>query len=423
MKSNRRDFLKTTAATGAAVAAIDAHAALAGPGAADVPSPFSGRAGLRLSVYGPPADVRMAPQAQLDGIARAAGASPRRLQVQLLHHAPMPWMAEDIALLTKFAPAFDGAPLEALGLPEAAASAESFEHHWAGMRTAVVVGVEPHAMLIHKHKAREAGITGTTLADFARGGVRPRLPLSLDFGSGVNGWIHPVFAEFTGWHHGPAPTIASLFLDEPALAGMRRLRRLLLEQVDASIAESSDGGLSALIDDRRAEVVASYGNPLLLAQRLAGAGGGMDAFEVVPLQRFMGLRVPSLFRSAALQLGSRVRREEATEVVAGMTRPAAIEALLGCLPHVAALPSEWLSALPSDHAFYARLPHLNVLADARLMTTLVLNLRRPAGTAALAGADEMLVAHAAAQAYYELAEYASRDHGPLTAQLLPPRTA
>ncbi|MGM9489969.1 twin-arginine translocation signal domain-containing protein [Ideonella sp. YS5] len=405
MKSNRRDFLKTTAATGAAVAAIDARASLAGPGAADMASPLGGRAGLRLSLYGLPADVRVAARAQLDGVARAAGASPRRLQVQLLQHAPMPWMAEDIALLTKFAPALDGVALETLGLPEAAAAAASFERHWAGRRTAVVVGLEPQAMLIHRRKAREAGITGTTLADFAERGVRPRLPLSLDFGSGVNGWIHPVFAEFTGWHQGPSPSAASLFLDEPALSGMRRLRRLLLDEVDAPVAESSDGGLSALVDDRRDELVASYGNPLLLAHRLARAGRSLeDEFEVVPLQRFMGLKVPSLFRSAAIQLGSRVRREEAAEVVAGMTRPAAIEALLGCLPHVAALRSEWLSALPNDHAFYAGLPHLNVMADARLMTTLALNLRRPAdGT----GADEVMVAHAASQAYYELAGYAS----------------
>jgi hypothetical protein len=403
MKSNRRDFLKTTAATGAAVATIDARASLATPGAADMASPLGGRAGLRLSLYGLPADVRVAPRAQLDGVARAAGASPRRLQVQLLQHAPMPWMAEDIALLTKFAPAFDGVPLESLGLPEAASAASSFEHHWAGRRTAVVVGLEPQAMLIHRRKAREAGITGTTLADFAERGVRPRLPLSLDFGSGVNGWIHPVFAEFTGWHQRPAPSAASLFLDEPALSGMRRLRRLLLDQVDAPVAESSDGGLSALVDDSRTDLVASYGNPLLLAQRLAVAGRSLDEFEIVPLQRFMGLKVPSLFRSTAIQLGSRVRREEAIEVVAGMTRPAAIEALLGCLPHVAAPQSDWLSALPNDHAFYAGLPHLNVLADARLMTTLVLNLRRPADGA---GADEVLVAHAASQAYYELAGYA-----------------
>jgi hypothetical protein len=383
MKSNRRDFLKTTAATGAAVAALDAHAALLDPGLADSPSAAGVRAGLRLSLYGVPADAGVPSRAALDGIARAAGVSPRRLQVQTLHHAPVPWMADDIALLTRFTPAFDGASLEASGSSEGGPA--SFEQHWAGERRALAVGVEPHAMLIHRRKALEAGIAGSTLEDFASSGVRPRLPLSLDFGSGVNGWIHPVFAEFTGWHHGSPPTVTSLFLDEPALAGMRRLRRLLLDQVDAPIAESSDGGLAALIDDARAEVVASYGNPLLLARRLAAAGRGMEGFEVVPLQHFMGLEVPSLFRSAAIQLGSRVRREEAAEVDAGTMR------------------SDPVAGLPNDHAFYARLPHLNALADARLMTTLVLNLRRPADP----GDDEMMVAHAASQAFYELAGYAA----------------
>src|SRR5688500_991850 len=117
MKGNRRDFLKTTAATGAAVAAIDAQAALTG--APQAPSPLGGRTGLRLSLYGVPADVHTSPRAQLDGIARAAGVSPRRLQVQLLRHAPLPWMADDIALLTKYTPAFDGAPLESVGSSEA----------------------------------------------------------------------------------------------------------------------------------------------------------------------------------------------------------------------------------------------------------------------------------------------------------------
>jgi hypothetical protein len=409
MKSNRRDFLKTTAATGAAVAAIDAQAALTG--APQAPSPLGGRTGLQLSLYGVPADVQAPPRAQFDGIARAAGVSPRRLQVQLLRHAPLPWMADDIALLTRYTPAFDGAPLEGVCSSEAALSAASFERHRGGRRTAVVVGVEPHAMLIHRHKARSAGITGTTLDDFTISGVRPRLPLSLDFANGVNGWIHPVFAEFTGWHRRPAPSAASLFLDEPALAGLRQLRRLLLEQVDAPIAESADGGLAALIDEQRADVIASYGNPLLLSQRLAGAGHGMDGFEVVPLQRFLGLQVPSLFRNAALQLGNRVRRDEAPEVMAGLAEPAARQALLRCLPHVASLESGWLTALPSDHAFYAALPHLQVLADARLMTTLVLNLRRPADPAAPAINDDTLVAHAAAQAYYELADYASSRLG------------
>jgi len=417
MKSNRRDFLKTTAATGAAVAALDAHAALADPGAAAAASPSSARAGLRLSLYGVPPDAGVASRATLDGVARAAGASPRRLHVQLLHHAPVPWMAEDIALLTRFTPAFDGVPLDEAGAAEGGSA--SFERHWAGQRKALVVGLEPHAMLIHKRKAAEAGVTGATLEGFAGSGVRPRLPLSLDLGSGVNGWVHPVFAEFTGWHLGAAPTEASLFLDEPALAGMRRLRRLLLDQVDAPIAESSDGGLAALMDDGRAEVVASYGNPLLLEQRLAATGGSMGGFEVVPLQRFMGLEVPSLFRSAAIQLGSRVRREEAAEVMAGMARPAALDALRSCLPHVATMQSECVAGLPNDHAFYARLPHLNVLADARLMTTLVLNLRRPAEPSA----DEVMVAHAASQAFYELAGYAARPPG--SAAVEPPlaRTA
>jgi hypothetical protein len=415
MKSNRRDFLKTTAATGAAVAAIDAGAALAAPVAIDPSHPASGRERLRLSLYGIPADVPAATRAQLDRVTRAAGAGARRLRVQVVHHAPLPWMAEDVALMTRFVPSSDGAPLASLGLPEGDPAAAPFEQHWAGRRTAVVVGFEPHAMLIHRAKARSAGIAAATLAAFAERGVRPRLPLSLDFGSGVNGWIHPVFAELTGWHHGPAPTAASLFLDEPALRGMGRLRRLLLEQVDAPIAESPDGGLAALIDDSRAEVVASYGNPLLLARQLAGAGRGMDEFEVVPLQAFMGLQAPSLFRGSAIQLGSRVRSEEAEEVVTGLARAAATEALLGCLPHVAALRSRWLTALPNEHAFYASLPHLNVLADARLMTTLVLNLRRPAAP----GGDETAVAHAASQAYYELAEYASRSHHPAVGASLP----
>jgi hypothetical protein len=416
--SNRRDFLKTSAAVSAAVAALDSPAALAADAAPPLPIELRGEQPLRFALYGTPLQTEAPLRTRLDSLARGLGTTVRRLDIQALNHVPMPWMADDIALLTRYTPAPDGVLLDFAALAPSAAPVRGFEHFWAGRRNAVAVGIEPYAMLINKAKARAAGVPDYTLAGFAARGLRPRLAVNLDLSTGDNSWIHPLFAEYTGWHQRAAPDVAGLFLDAAALQGMDRLRDVLVNQCDASTVASADAVHSALLDSSQPEAVAAYGNPLLLAARLAGMGRSDNEFEEVSLQQFMGLRAPSLFRVAALQLGSGVQQAQAAEVAALLFDPLARQQLASLLPHVARPQSPRLAALPHDFGFYAGLPHLNVIADARVMTALVLALKQPVeeleGTEGqkrsdVAGDISGRVYLAAAAAYYDLARYAQRD--------------
>jgi hypothetical protein len=411
MKSNRRDFLKTTAAAGATAATLHANATPAGSGP-DAPREMDPAAALRLSIFGAtPAQAR---PSKGTGIAKAIGGIGRRLNVQLSSHTPTPWMGDDIAVLTRYTPSPDGVALDALALPTEAPELHAFERHWSGRRNAVALGVEPFAMLVNTTKAARAGISGRTLGDHLDKGNLPRLPLTLDLSSGLNGWIHPLFAEFTGWAERSAADAPSLFLDDAALRGMQRLRQVLRQQVDAPLVASADSALGDLLDDDQPEVIASYGNPLTLAHRL-GQPLAHAGFEVVSLQHFMSLRTPSLFRTASVQLGAYLYAPGASELLQRLDGAAARRALLAHLPHLAEPQHAALAVLPQDGAFYQRLPHLSVLADSRLMTALAIGLRRSADRGLDAPvADEACVLQAASQAYYELAAHEAREAGALS---------
>lgn len=411
MTSNRRDFLKTTAAAGATAATLHAHATPPGSGP-DAPRELDPNAPLRLSIFG--ASAVAAPQAPGAGIAKAIGGLGRRLNMQLSSHTPTPWMGDDIAVLTRYTPSPDGVALDTLALPEAAAGLTAFERYWSGRRNAIALGVEPFAVLVNTAKAARAGISGRTLADHLAQGNRPRLPLTLELSSGLNGWMHPLFAEFTGWAERSASDAPALFLDAAALQGLGRLRQVLRQQVDTPLVASADSALSDLLDAGRPDVIASYGNPLALAQRL-GQPLSSAGFEAVSLQQFMSLRTPSLFRTASYQLGASVAAPGAAELVRRLDGAAPRRALLAHLPHLADPQHAALAALPQDVAFYQRLPHLSVLADSRLMTALALALRRqPDAGLDAPTADEACVLQAASQAYYELAAHEARESGALS---------
>ena len=411
MKSNRRDFLKTTAAAGATAAALPVHATPAARGP-DAPRELDPPAALRLSIFG--AVFPSTTPSAGAGIARALGAIGRRLDVQVTGHTPTPWMGEDIAVLTRYTPSPDGVALDTLALPADSAELHAFERHWSGRRNAVAFGIEPFAMLINLRKAAQAGISGHTLRDHLDRGHRPRLPLTLELSSGLNGWIHPLFADFTGWAARSAGDAPSLFLDDAALRGMGSLRQVLRQQVDTPLLGSEDSALADLLDPAQPAVIASYGNPLALAHRL-GQPLASAGFEAVPLQHFMSLRAPSLFRTAAYQLGAYLAAPAAPELVQRLHRAAARRALLAHLPHVAAPDDAALATLPQDGAFYQRLPHLSVMADSRLMTALAIGLRRSAEPGLDPQvADETCVLQAASQAFYELAAHEAREAGALS---------
>lgn len=255
--------------------------------------------------------------------------------------------------------------------------------------TATALAIEPYAVLVHKAKARAARISSLTLAGFAARGLRLRLPINLSPDNGDTGWIHPLFAEYTGWPGRAATELPELFLDLAALDGMKRLRDSLLGSCELELVSSSSQALHAdLLDPARHERVAAWGNPLQLSAQLVRQGRVGPEFEMISLQRFMGLSSPSLFRAAPWHLAPDQHQ---------------------AVPVEAALMSE----LPQDLGFYARLPHLGFMADTSLMSCLALDLLRPAGPdfeSGASGADAAgRVYLAAASAHYKMTRHAHRQ--------------
>lgn len=165
--------------------------------------------------------------------------------------------------------------------------------NWSSMfeREAVAAAVEPFAMLLHRAKAKAAGVRTPSLAALAACGLRPRLPLLDDDAAAEHGWIGPLFAEHTGWHRRAALDEVGLFLDPRSLDGLGRLRAQLLRQWQVDAAAASAAAQADLLDPLRPETVAIYGRPLRLAQQLAREPQGprLSAFAIVPLPSFIGV--------------------------------------------------------------------------------------------------------------------------------------
>lgn len=416
--TNRRDFLKTTTTAGAAAALAGQASALARPREASWPGAQPGD-GLRVTVYDVPAQRIEAARQRLAAGARAAGLPAQRLALQAVPHAPVPWMAEDIALLMRYTPSPDGAMLDFMPAEGRAPQLAAFEQFWGGRRNAVVLGVEPYAMLVHRARAREAGIVQPTLAAFAERGVRPRLPLNVQaLSTGDNSWIHPLVMHHLGWRMRGGPGVDDLFLSDASVKGLDALKRQVLSKVELVSLQSSGRLQQQLLDDPAC--VAIYGNPLVLRDRLAAAGRSRDDFEVVPLQRFMAVDAPSLFRVAALQVGSQAAPREAAEVARALFPQLQREALPELLPQAAAVRADgrwhddahgWLRELRHDARPYAALPHLQALADGRVLTALALTLSQVPGTLDQPGAYADAAYAAASDAFYELAEYDAQQQG------------
>lgn len=257
------------------------------------------------------------------------------------------------------------------------------------------LAIEPYAVLLNKAKARAAGVTSHTLAGLAVRGLRLRLPINLGPDNGDTGWIHPLFAEYTGWPGRAATELPELFLDLTALDGMKRLRETLLGSCELVLVNSSQALHADLLHPAWPERVAAWGNPLQLSAQLVQQGRVGPEFEMISLQRFMGLSSPSLFRTAPLPLAPSQHQ-------------------------VVPADSGLMAELPHDLGFYARLPHLGFMADTSLMSGFALDLLRPAGSdfeSGESGADAAgRVYLAAASAHYKMARHAHRQRcaGPVS---------
>ncbi len=155
---------------------------------------------------------------------------------------------------------------------------------------ALAAAVEPFAMLVHRVKAQAAGARAPSLVALVAGGLRPRLPLLDDDAAAEHGWVGPLFAEHTGWHRRADLDEVGLFLDPRSLDGLGQLRRQLLQHWQVDAAGGAARALADLVDPRRPEVVAVYGQPWRLRQQLAREGRALvpSAFAIVPLPEFIG---------------------------------------------------------------------------------------------------------------------------------------
>lgn len=184
----------------------------------------------------------------------------------------------------------------------------------AGTPRALLLGLQPQAVILHRGKAAAQGIREASLAGFAARGRRPRFPLNSAGSAPENAWLLPFFARALDLRNIPVQALGGL-----VESGFSRLEL----KVSHAPLEASD--FDPLLDPEQ-PLAALYGSPALLELALAGRSEALRSqLQVLPLEDFLKSETPSWFAASMLQLGP------ATPELTG----------LHALPHLVA---PWLAA-------------------------------------------------------------------------------
>ncbi|MEF7614587.1 hypothetical protein V4F39_11765 [Aquincola sp. MAHUQ-54] len=393
---SRRNFLKSTS-SGALAGALPIAGALAASdaAAAEISAP-----GIPLSLCG--LDVQ-SDRPFLQSIRTSRFCSPAAAQEIDLRWGtgqPQIWHGDSLIVHSRYAPAAEGALLEAQRRwPDASPDYAAFEN-FHGDRRAVAVGIEPGAVLVNQKKVPGAG-GRSTLADLERHQLRARFVLTDWHNTGASAWALPLVA-----HHLPLASgkgdAGSTFLTPETLAGLEAIQRDFLARVDVELHPllPGDQAYRDLIDPGNTKTAALYGNPLALSRILKEAGRASEesAFVQVSLSEFLGYRLPAMPRLQAFQYGAQVTHAAAMEVAQGTldvlsSAPRYFTGCTGLSSQAESLPGNRY-----DFAHYAGLPNLALLSDGGFAARTLMRLHQAVPVAeGPAHAARM----AAAEAFYE----------------------
>jgi hypothetical protein len=162
----------------------------------------------------------------------------------------------------------------------------------AGTPRALLLGLQPQALVLHRGKAAAQGIGEASLAGFAARGRRPRFPVNSAGSAPENAWLLPFFARAVDLRSLPLQALGALVEN-----GFSRLDL----QLEHGPLEASY--FDPLLDPEH-PLAALYGPPALLKQALATRSAALRSqLQILPLQDFLQSDAPSWFAASMLQIG------------------------------------------------------------------------------------------------------------------------
>lgn len=238
-------------------------------------------------------------------------------------HGPLHWSADNVQMHLRYTPADGGARLTGLDplLSSLRSSGAMVNKSLFAMPGAVAINVRPYAILVNVEKADRKGIAHLDLASFAKRDVRPVFPLNMDGFAPENSWLLPMLHAGGVIHDRFLETGYQIDTHDAAALGDLMQQKLSRISVDYNFAAPGEIDYAGLINGENDRIVALYGDPIALTQKLSELGSearlGRE-YAAISLQKFLGTSSPSLFPAQMLQIGQSAPKAGVDKVVAGV---------------------------------------------------------------------------------------------------------
>lgn len=297
---------------------------------------------------------------------------------------PAVWDGDNVQMHTRFAPFRNGMKISQDRIAPPPSEGGFRNKAFAIESNAIVTNVEPQAVLVNLAKARAKGIDRFDLQGFAEKSVKPVFQINLAGYAPENAWLVPLLRS--------ANIADATFLDEcEDVKASRRLARLLEShfshlELDVAFGPAESSLYEDLIDEKAAQTVAIYGDPIRLASLTGSQGNwqGIDGrFSVVSLQEFMKIDSPSFFASQMIQVGDMVESggtdAALSDIAFALAHTEALHLATGQSDGAqipAELQSVWQSLVDShDRNAYSDAAELGEMVDQGVLTHLAIDLQ------------------------------------------------